>query len=48
MHWRSLGATGREVVDDDALEEYWVEIRKHPERMGVRKVRARGKHNQDT
>ena len=31
-------------VDDDALEEYWVRIRKRPEDVGVRKFRARGKY----
>lgn len=31
-------------VDDDALEEYWVNIRKLPEKLGVRKFRAGGKY----
>ena len=31
-------------VDEDALEEYWVNIRKLPEKQKVKTFRARGKH----
>jgi hypothetical protein len=31
-------------VDEDALEEYWVNIRGMPEKIGVRKFRPRSKY----
>lgn len=31
-------------VDTDALEEYWMKIRKMPEKLKVTKFRVRGKH----
>ncbi len=31
-------------IDEDALEEYWVNIRKKPENLKVKKFRARGKY----
>ena len=32
-------------IDPDALEEYWVSIRKLPENIRLTKFRARGKYN---
>ena len=32
-------------IDDDVREEYWVEIRKMPERKEIRAIRASGKYN---
>ena len=31
-------------VDDDALQEYWLNIRKKPESLKVKKFRAQGKY----
>ena len=31
-------------IDDDALEEYWINIRRMPENIGKRKFRALGKY----
>lgn len=31
-------------VDDDALQEYWLNIRKKPENLKVKKFRAQGKY----
>jgi hypothetical protein len=31
-------------IDQEALEEYWLNIRKRPENVKVSKFRARGKH----
>ena len=31
-------------IDDDALQEYWLNIRKSPEDIKVKKFRARGKY----
>lgn len=39
----ALYNTGVEV-DDDALEEYWCRIRACPEKVGIKKFHARGKH----
>ncbi|MEJ2008570.1 MAG: 1-deoxy-D-xylulose-5-phosphate synthase [Acidobacteriota bacterium] len=30
-------------IDEDALEEYWLNIRKKPENLKLRKLRAQGK-----
>ena len=32
-------------VDDDALEEYWVNIRKDPKKKSTKRFRARGKYS---
>ena len=31
-------------IDEDALEEYWLNIRKKPEKLKVKSFRARGKY----
>lgn len=31
-------------VDDDALQEYWLKIRKKPENLTLKKFRAQGKY----
>ncbi len=31
-------------IDEDALEEYWVNIRKQPENKNVRQIAAQGKY----
>jgi hypothetical protein len=31
-------------IDQDALEEYWINIRKLPDQIKLKKFRARGKH----
>jgi hypothetical protein len=31
-------------IDEDALEEYWVNIRKKPDKKNTRQFRARGKY----
>jgi hypothetical protein len=31
-------------IDQDALEEYWVNVRKIPENINIKKFRARGKY----
>jgi hypothetical protein len=31
-------------IDEDALEEYWLNIRKKPGYIGVKKYRAQGKY----
>jgi len=31
-------------IDQDALEEYWVKIRQMPEKVNIKKFRARGKY----
>jgi hypothetical protein len=31
-------------IDDDVLNEYWVEIRKQPENKNIKKFRAQGKY----
>lgn len=36
---------GTEVeIDEDALQEYWLNIRKKPEKLKVKKFRAKGKY----
>jgi len=32
------------IVDNDALEEYWCEIRKKPENKGIKQFKANGKY----
>ncbi|MGH9942896.1 MAG: 1-deoxy-D-xylulose-5-phosphate synthase [Pyrinomonadaceae bacterium] len=32
-------------IDDDAREEYWVEIRNKPESLGVKSFKAKGKYS---
>ena len=32
------------VIDDDALDEYWVNIRKRPQDKNIRHFRAQGKY----
>jgi hypothetical protein len=31
-------------IDEDALEEYWVNIRKNPDKKNTRRLRAQGKY----
>jgi hypothetical protein len=35
------------VIDEGALKEYWLNIRKLPESAGVKAFRARGKYNKN-
>ncbi|MEZ5496513.1 MAG: hypothetical protein R3F25_06750 [Gammaproteobacteria bacterium] len=32
------------IIDDDALEEYWCEIRKKPENKSINQFKAKGKY----
>jgi hypothetical protein len=32
-------------IDDDAREEYWIEIRKLPQHVHVKRYRSQGKHS---